>query len=231
MTNGVVPSSQRSGSRDVIIQVFSGSLTALLTGIVLLWLSPELVERFAQPSCEKPAGLTLLDPAGIEVRASSTADPLSYDFARDQPADLWAAQKVLDGNIRSVWAPAEDQTIGAVLEFALPASTDIQLICVVNGVPSNTATYDRAGKLRTVQVGTDVTAGADDPVSPLIVQSFQNMQNRQPLEFESGTTASVTLTVRGVYAGIDAVDAAGRQVVEQASPLTALAEIEFYAEN
>jgi hypothetical protein len=215
----------------VLIQVAAGSLTALLTGVVLLRLSPYLVEQFAQPSCDKPTGLTLLEPAGIDVRASSTADPASYEFARNEPADFWAAAKLLDGNTGSVWAPAADQTIGAVLEFTFTEQTDIQLICVVNGVPANTATYDRAGKLRAAQVGTDVTADADDPVSPLIVQSFQNMQNRQPLEFESGPTNSVTLTVRSVYSGIDAVDATGTRVVTEASPLTAVAEVEFYVES
>jgi len=192
--------------------ILTGIASGVIVGILLVYAGPRISEAFVQPTCSNPRNLVL--------------KPAVADSAPNA-GENYSVQNVVDGRTASVWVPPGEETIGASIKFTFDRSIDLQLICVVNGLPTNQASYDRAGKVRAFKVQTDSTASRREPISPLTVQSVGQIQNRQSLEFDRGETDTVVLTIASVYEGVGVVDPATNEFVRPTG-LTALAEVEFY---
>jgi hypothetical protein len=197
-------------------------VTGLVVSVFLLILGPTIAERWEirKPTCEDPRGVLSVDVDELlSIEVSSTQEP------------QWSKDKLVDGITETVWVPKDDSVQGAQVTFAFRAPQDLQLICIVNGVASNSISYLRADRLRAARVKTDPTEGPG-PVSPVKSLGEFEFQNRQPLEFEEGPTKSVTITIEGIYNGVTVYEPKGDRLEEkERTGHTALAEVEFYVRD
>lgn len=143
----------------------------------------------------------------------------------------WSKDKLVDGITETVWVPQDEKAKGAHVTFTFRAPQDLQLICIVNGVASNSIGYLRADRVRAAHVKTDPTGGPG-PVSPVKSLGEFEFQNRQALAFDEGPTGSVTITIEGIYNGVSVYEPKGDRIEElPRTGHTALAEVEFYVRD
>lgn len=211
---GVLSLASGSGGffKYVAAPILTGAISGLAAGGLLLILSPAITESIVQPTCSNPRNL-VLKPVSIGPIPSAEGN--------------YAVSNLVDGRTASVWVPPREAEAATPVTFTFDRNVDLQLICVVNGLPTDQASYDRANKVRALKVGTDATAGRREPESPLLLQPQGLIQNRQSLEFDRGETGTVMLTIVSVYEGISVTDPATNEFVDPTG-LTALAEVEFY---
>jgi hypothetical protein len=214
------------GSRALEL-VVAPIITGLVVSLSLLIFGPMVADRWEvrKATCEDPRGLVSVDAEELRrkkqlsIEVSSTQDP------------IWSKDKLVDGITETVWVPQDGKVQGAWVAFTFPAPQDLQLICIVNGVASNSISYMRADRVRAARVKTDPTEGRE-PVTPVKSLGEFEFQNRQPLEFEEGSTKSVTITIEGIYNGVRVYEPKGDRVEElERTGHTALAEVEFYVKD
>ena len=183
----------------------------------MLFATPTIVDRYlTEPSCQDPRGLELLDRESI---SSVEGTPASEK-------EDWEQEYVLDGKTVSVWVP-EEGVDRPFLEFKFKKPVDLQMICVVNGVPRDPISYLNADRVRLLRVETD--AGTT-PDSPLLTLDEFDIQNGQVLTFEPGVTDSVELTIKSVYTGQNVFDPEIDQY-SHATGRVGLSEVEFWVDR
>jgi hypothetical protein len=197
-------------------------ITGLAVSVFLLIFGPTIADRWEvrRPTCENPRGVLSVGTEQLRsIDVSSTEDP------------QWSKDKLVDGITETVWVPQDEKAKGAQVTFSFHAPQDLQLICIVNGVASNSISYLRADRVRAARVKTDPTEDSG-PVSPVKSLGEFEFQNRQPLEFDEGPTSSVTITIEGIYNGVRVYEPKGDRVEElPRTGHTALAEVEFYVRD
>ncbi len=194
-----------------------GLFSGLIVGIVFVVCADTIADAVRQPSCDDPGDLVLVSPTGSPEVSSFAAE--------------FRGTNLTDGSTASSWAVLSSLAIGETATFEFTDPVDLQLICVVNGAPTNVVTYMLAGKVRSLAVRTDGSEVGQERLSPLAVLPESEIQNRQELDFDEGSTRSVTLTIRSTYDGLGTVDPEREPPQFRKPPgRTALAEVEFYRE-
>lgn len=147
---GVLSLASGSGGffKYVAAPILTGAISGLAAGGLLLILSPAITESIVQPTCSNPRNL-VLKPVSIGPIPSAEGN--------------YAVSNLVDGRTASVWVPPREAEAATPVTFTFDRNVDLQLICVVNGLPTDQASYDRANKVRALKVGTDATAGRRDP--------------------------------------------------------------------
>lgn len=182
----------------------------------MLFASPSIIDRYVtEPSCQDPRGLELVDSDSVLVEGTPASEEGD-----------WAKDYLLDGKTISVWVP-EEGVDHPFLEFKFRKSVDLQMICVVNGVPRDPISYLNADRVRSLRVETD--AGTT-PDSPLLSLDEFDIQNGQVLTFEPGVTDSVELTIKSIYTGQNVYDP-GIGEYSEATGRVGLSEVEFWVRN
>jgi hypothetical protein len=218
-----------NGWRSKVLEiVVAPVITGLFVSVFLLILGPTIADRWEirKPTCENPRGVLSVGTEQLHsIEVSST-----QVYSTEEP-QRWSEDKLVDGITETVWVPRDGTAKGAYVTFFFHAPQDLQLICIVNGVASNSISYLRADRVRAARVKTDPTEGPG-PVSPVKSLGEFEFQNRQPLKFDEGPTRSVTITIEGIYNGVSVFEPKGDRVVEQPRTRhTALAEVEFYVRD
>jgi hypothetical protein len=213
-----------NGWRSKVLEiVVAPVITGLFVSVFLLILGPTIADRWEirRPTCENPRGVLSVGTEQLHsIEVSSTEHP------------RWSKDKLVDGITETVWVPQDEKALGAQVTFTFGASQDLQLICIVNGVASNSISYQRADRVRAARVKTDPTEDGSGPLSPVKSLGEFEFQNRQPLEFDEGPTKSVTITIEGIYNGVSVYEPTGDRWEEKTrTGHTALAEVEFYVRD
>lgn len=214
-------------SREKAVEWFvAPAIVGLVTGAVLLIVTPVIVERYElrNPTCDDPRGLVPVKGTPT-VSASSSANE-----------EIWCSDNAVDGNTGTVWVPKREDVSGrhAFIEFTFSRKEDLKLICIVNGHAQNDLYYLRANRIRAAQVSTREVAGRGNwrqgPLAPVRSLGQFEFLNRQPLRFEEGEAEQVKITIESVYNGQTVYEPFpnGRLKTMKPSLFTALSEVEFY---
>ena len=185
----------------VIIPIAVG----VATPTVSAWLHPVAVKH----SCSDTGGLTPITP---------TAVTSSGDLTDEQSGVIHAAALTIDGDARTAWA--EDKPglgSGSWLQWAFPANTDLQLVCIVNGYAKTRSVYESNATIRDLSA----TSGGQTVTSTLPQKSLADFAGTQSVSFTAGHTASLRITITSAYA------ATGDHPAQD----TCVSEIYFYAKS
>lgn len=218
MADGAEPRGTRWAwlGAETLVGILAGIVAGVVTSAVLLLVTPGLSEWFVtQPTCDAPRDLVLVPLASSDATASShlAVDPSAKDPQHGHPAT-----DAIDSNAGTAWVEGADgYGVGEYLEFTLPPTTDLQMVCVVNGYAKTLDLYHLNSRARQLEVTTD--AGVKVAVLPGGTDaSFQRFQQ---LALVPGQTGSVRLTIRSTWVG------AGNDAAAD----TSLSEVEFWAKK
>lgn len=226
-------------------------LTSIFTAFFLALWSPNIANYVSlfRPSCQDPRGLVEVAPGEITATADS-ADP------KQDPDSV-----LLDGRVANIWAPPslppdarpegmskrEDFSVvdrdHSTLTLDLERTTDVQLVCVVNGLANSYPNYVNWGRVRSVKAWTD--ADGEKQLSVLKSMDEGSFQAFQDVHIPRGDARQVRIQVWDLYEGqqITSVDPDVCGTREQvgdgqqndpvgcnlnAGPLAGLAEVKVY---
>ena len=238
--------------RRLLEAVPTAILTSLLTAFFLALWAPNIATYVSlfRPTCADPRGLVEVPHDQITVEGKS-------DDESRNPARL-----VLDGRVANVWVPptlppanrpewmSRAKDFGVVdrsqshLRMKFPVETDVQLVCVVNGLANNYSNYVNWGRVRSLQAWTD----SDSSKQLSVLQSMDegSFQTFQDVQVPRGEAREVILQVWDLYEGQQTVSVdpdvcgtreevgSGRQNDPvgcnlNATPRAGLAEVKVYA--
>lgn len=146
---------------------------------------------------------------GVTATAESTLPP---------EGDVeYSAARLTDNDPNTMWVEGDEDGYGEGqrLQFVLPAGTDLQMICVVNGYSRTAEQWARNARVQQFVVETE----QGSTVSHLPDKSAEEFASYQRLEFRTGRTSYVTLTLETARAGSG----------PSAAKDTSVSEVQFWA--
>jgi hypothetical protein len=231
-------------------------VTGVIGAIALAVMAPYVISVAGriQPTCAdhlglKPYNVASLYPDHVHFDSKNTASQPNdnYDPSR------YEAARVFDGRLTSVWAEPVDPPprpagadspvpLGAAMSAAANRSQalatlsvdfddplpNVRLICLVNGVPLDPASYERADRVRDATYETV----CDDDSHRSTVVSLRSMpagaiQEGQRLPASCRKLKGLSLSINTTYPGSTVVDPDTRAPV-RATNLVAVAEVTLY---
>ncbi|MDQ0733269.1 hypothetical protein [Arthrobacter sp. B1I2] len=233
-----------------LLVTFLGSLFAigLAIGVTpVLPLFDEALSRwqYVVPTCGDPRGLELLDIAAMQAKGDAKVEVSSESGEKSQrainafdgrPGSGWVPETVSPRDDAAAAASAEASKDRMVLTFTSPQR--IALMCVVNGNASDWNSYIRADRARTVEVRLGEGEQEVTRSTSLRTLPQNELQNRQDLKvpdpktlWASNAYKQVSLTLLNRYLGSQVDDPNTGEVVDEASRLVMLAEVEVWIDK
>ncbi len=150
------------------------------------WGPADRLLPFASVGAPSPAPGTTVDPATVQVTASSELAPVD---------DLtYAAANTLDGNLQTAWNhnSLRGGPIGQALTYRFPQPVDLAAIVLVNGYAKTPAAF--ADNARVGNLTVRAASGTH-------VRALVDTREPQRLDLPLGPVTEVILEVSGVYPG------------------------------
>ncbi|MFG3621486.1 NADase-type glycan-binding domain-containing protein [Nocardia sp. NPDC047654] len=151
----------------------------------------KLSSPWREPTCENPKGLEVVTPS--EATASSALPPTDTNIATFS----FDANLTIDDDTGTAWAEgAPEWGTGERLKLILPATRDVQLLCVINGYPLEEDLFWRNGRVESFNVR---TASGERLDSRLPDATKGHIETPQKLDIPPGPTNWIELEINKVY--------------------------------
>ncbi|MGH3456979.1 hypothetical protein [Aeromicrobium sp.] len=192
--------------RRVIEAIPTAILTSILTTFFLALWAPNISNYVSlfRPTCEDPQGL--VEIPRTEIRAAADSEIANY-----------SSRNLLDGRVVNVWVPRilpkneRPAGVSRKREFAaidpdqnlvtltLKNESDVQLVCVVNGLANDYSNYLNFARVRSVRAWTD--ADPSKELSVLKSMDEGSFQNFQDVRISRGDATKLMIQVLDAYEG------------------------------